>query len=260
MAISDRTRKILWGRSGNLCAFCRRVLVEEGTEHDAESVVGDECHIIGERPTAARGALGVGRDDLDEYGNLILLCKVHHKLVDDQPETYPVEKLRALKASHESWVRDRLGKKAGDAKLRITLLPRIRTGKELANVVGGADAYSFDHDELESEAETTLVAGFLQVLQDWGDLWSDLDSGQHVEARFSLTASVKEIEGAGLVVFGIRQTRKMRLRSNSAVFASNEAFDWDVAVIVVVRPTNPGITELGNLASIIDNASGSGGI
>jgi hypothetical protein len=52
MGISDRTRKILWGRSGNRCALCRRELVEEGTAVDAESVVGDECHIIGEKPGA----------------------------------------------------------------------------------------------------------------------------------------------------------------------------------------------------------------
>ena len=39
------------------------------------------------------GHIGVGRDDLDEYDNLVLLCKVHDKLVDDQPETYPVDRL-----------------------------------------------------------------------------------------------------------------------------------------------------------------------
>jgi hypothetical protein len=156
MAISDRTRKILWGRSGNLCAYCRRTLVEESTLHDAESVVGDECHIIGEKPTAARGVLGIGRADLDEYDNLVLLCKVHHKLVDDQADTYPVENLRELKSAHERWVKERLGHKPGSAS-RFTLLLRIRTGKELANVIGGSHAYHFDHDELETETETKRV-------------------------------------------------------------------------------------------------------
>ncbi len=108
MAISDRTRKMLWARSGNLCAFCRRLLIKERTPHDAESVVGDECHIIGEKPTAARGAIGVGKNDLDGYVNLLLLCKVHHKLVDDQPDTYPVERLHKLKSVHERWVKLRL--------------------------------------------------------------------------------------------------------------------------------------------------------
>jgi tetratricopeptide (TPR) repeat protein len=109
MSISDRTRKILWGRSGNRCAYCRRELVEEGTVFSGESVVGDEAHIIGEKPTASRGEFGVGRSDLDEYDNLILLCKVHHKLVDDQPETHTVEGLHEMKDRHERWVRETLG-------------------------------------------------------------------------------------------------------------------------------------------------------
>lgn len=250
MAISDRTRKILWGRSGNLCAYCRRTLVEEGTPHDAESVVGDECHIIGEKPTAARGSPGVGRDDLDEYDNLLLLCKVHHKLVDDQADTYPVEKLRELKTAHEGWVRERLARKPG-APPRFTLLLRLRTGKALADVIGGSHAFHFDHDELESETETKLVAAFLGNLQDWGDIWGDLDSGQHVEARFTLSGSIREIEAAGLLVFGARETRKMRLKTN------NEVFDWDIATVAVVRATDPGITQLGDLASVAEDQAGS---
>src|SRR5277367_1301593 len=39
MAISDKTRKILWARSGDRCAECRRQLVEEATRADAESVI-----------------------------------------------------------------------------------------------------------------------------------------------------------------------------------------------------------------------------
>jgi tetratricopeptide (TPR) repeat protein len=84
-------------------------LVEDGTELSDESVVGDEVHIIGEKPTAARGQFGIGRDDLDEYDNLMLLCKVHHKLVDDQPETFTVERLHEMKDGHECWMRDTLG-------------------------------------------------------------------------------------------------------------------------------------------------------
>ena len=243
MAISDRTRKILWARSGNLCAYCRRTLVEDSAPHSAESVVGDECHIIGEKPSAARGAFGVGRGDLDEYDNLVLFCKVHHKLVDDQPETYPVEKLCELKAAHERWVKERLERKTNSAP-RFTLLLRIRTGKELSNIIGGSHAFSFDHDELETAEEAKLVGDFLGILQDWGGVWSDLDSGQHVQARFTLSGMIKEIEAAGMLVFGTRETQKMRMKTN------NEVFNWDVATVAVVRATNPDITELGDLASV----------
>lgn len=243
MAISDRTRKILCAKSGNLCAYCRRTLVEDSTTQSSESVVGDECHIIGEKQTAARGVFGIGRDDLDEYDNLVLLCKVHHKLVDDQPETYSVEKIREIKAAHERWVKERLKRKPTSAS-QFTQLLRIRTGVELANIIGGSHAYCFNHDELETVDEAKLVGCFLGNLQDLGDIWGDLDSNQHVEMRFSLTGMIRDIEAAGMFVFGTRETRTMRMKTSAQVF------DWDVATVTVVRATNPGITELGNLASI----------
>ena len=245
MSITDRTRKILWGRSGNLCAYCRRVLVEDGDELSDESVVGDECHMIGEKPGAARGHIGVGRDDLDEYDNLVLLCKVHHKLVDDQPETYPVERLREMKAAHELWVKEKLARKPGGKQPHFALLVRIQKGKELSNIIGAADRFQFDHDEPETEEEAKLIGGFLQNLQDWGDLWSDLESSQHVEASFSLTLDIKEIETAGFLVFGTREQRKWRYGDKVA--------DCRVAMIKVVRPTNNGITEMGALACLIVN-------
>lgn len=243
MAISDRTRKILWGRSGNLCAFCRQLLVAERTPHDAESVVGDECHIIGEKPTAARGAMGVGKNDLDNYDNLLLLCKVHHKLVDDQPDTYPVEKLHKLKSAHELWVKERLSGNPGSVP-KVKLLKRVDTGKDLANIIDGSHAHIFEHDELETEAETKLVAGFLGNLEDWGEIWNHLDSGQRVEARFNIASTIKEIEATGFLVFGYRDKRKMKQK------LAGEIFDWNVAIIFVVRATNPAITELGDLATL----------
>ena len=55
MAITDKTRKILWGRSGNLCAICRRELVMDATTKDDESVIGDECHMVAREINGPRG-------------------------------------------------------------------------------------------------------------------------------------------------------------------------------------------------------------
>jgi hypothetical protein len=48
MSISTKTRKMLWGRSGNRWAHpdCRQELVADGTGTDDESLIGDECHIV----------------------------------------------------------------------------------------------------------------------------------------------------------------------------------------------------------------------
>jgi len=105
MGRTDRTRKLLWGRSGNRCARCKRELVTEPTEFDHEAVVGDECHIVAKKPRGPRYDPGFSPELVDGYDNLILLCKACHKLVDDQPRRYSADYLRALKQQHIEYVR-----------------------------------------------------------------------------------------------------------------------------------------------------------
>ena len=106
--ITDRTRRILWGRSGNRCIFCRRELVVNATAADDESVVGDECHIISSHPNGPRYDPSYSVKKLHVCENLILLCRVHHKMIDDQCESYTVDILRQMKVNHDLWVSQKL--------------------------------------------------------------------------------------------------------------------------------------------------------
>src|SRR5258708_10748880 len=108
MTISLKNQKKLWGRSANRCAICRREMVIDATETDDESIVGDACHMVAEEQSGPRGDASLSPEQRDKYDNLLLLCKVHHKLVDDQVGTYTVEKLKEIKANHEKWVRESL--------------------------------------------------------------------------------------------------------------------------------------------------------
>jgi hypothetical protein len=99
---------MLWGRSANRCAICRCELVMDPTETDDEAIIGDECHIVAQEREGPRGESSLDFEQRDKYNNLLLLCKVHHKLIDDQPNTYTVERLREIKAAHEKWVRESL--------------------------------------------------------------------------------------------------------------------------------------------------------
>lgn len=47
-------------------------------------------------------------DELNGYGNLILLCGEHHDEVDNQKNTFPAETLLKWKREHEAWVFSRL--------------------------------------------------------------------------------------------------------------------------------------------------------
>ncbi len=48
---------MLWGRSGNMCAFpeCKKELVMDESETDDPSVIGEEAHIVGRKQTGPRG-------------------------------------------------------------------------------------------------------------------------------------------------------------------------------------------------------------
>jgi hypothetical protein len=108
MPISVKTQKMLWGRAASRCAICLLELVMDASETDDESVVGEACHIVAEKLDGPRGQSELATGKRDKYDNLILLCNVHHKQVDDQVGTYTVEKLHDLKKKHEKWVRDSL--------------------------------------------------------------------------------------------------------------------------------------------------------
>jgi hypothetical protein len=246
MAISDKTRKILWARSGNRCAECRRQLVEEATQSDAEAVVGDECHIVSGQPQGPRYNASFLAARLDEPDNLILLCRVHHKIVDDQTQTYTVEALQKLKATHEAWVASTLNPSAHPlAKVRIrrvkenipAYLPRLTSGKDVLNIIQNAYAHAFDHDEPASEDEMQLLAEFFQEAQDYGDLYNDLDAGPRVKTAFRMSDLLRQLEDAGFWVFGGREIQRLE-----GGIGGPEG--WPVVILHVVRSTSPEIIKL----------------
>ncbi len=245
MAVKSRTRKILWGRSGNRCAICRRELVMQETTGDSEAIVGDECHIVSKQDDGPRSyKTNLINDDLDGYDNLILLCKIHHKLVDDQPDHFSKEKLKHIKFKHEHWVRESLGgnqrePNVGTKFQGITLLPRIHSGKDLVNIVKGAHFFRFDNDEPETFEEMEMVRSFLQELQDYGDILQDLDVGESVRAGFQLTQELEGLRQAGFLIFGERKIERLKV--------GGIVDNWIVAIVCILRETNPAIVNLSDL-------------
>ena len=92
MAITDRTRKLLWGSAGGRCAICGRMLTEAPAEPDPAVVVGEECHIVSEKPDGPRYR-PLELAQVNAYDNLILLCPSDHEIVDKQPLHYSEERL-----------------------------------------------------------------------------------------------------------------------------------------------------------------------
>jgi hypothetical protein len=108
MSITVKTHKMLWCRSASKCAICRTDLMEDMSETDDPSVLGEEAHIIAREKGGPRGNSDLPEEQRDKYANLILLCQRDHKIIDDQLRKYTVEKLQKIKMLHLKWVEDNL--------------------------------------------------------------------------------------------------------------------------------------------------------
>ncbi|MBL7672136.1 MAG: hypothetical protein JNM39_16760 [Bdellovibrionaceae bacterium] len=79
-------------------------LLQSADNPSQTSLVGDNCHITAESSGGKRFDDRLSDRERNSYPNLILLCKVHHKLVDDDEKTYTIAKLHQIKSEHELWV------------------------------------------------------------------------------------------------------------------------------------------------------------
>jgi hypothetical protein len=193
------------------------VLIADATAADAESVVGDECHIVSPQGRGPRHDPEFPVDRLDAPENLILLCRVHHKNIDDQVNSYTVEQLATLKAKHEKWVEMTLTEMNPVPPVKVrpikgntpTHLIRVTSARDAMAVFTHACASTFEHDEPKSEAEVELLARFLQGMQDWGDLSSDLDAADRVRVAYDVSALLKELDDSGFWVFAGRENQQI---------------------------------------------------
>jgi hypothetical protein len=239
MSITDRTRRRLWGQSAARCALCRRHLVEQGTEISEASVVGEEAHIVARSPGGPRYEPLAKDDAVDHIDNLILLCRVHHKQVDDQVADFPVEVLHTLKAQHESLMRRRTADDVDSAPedSKPTVLPAVHTGSQLWDIVADAMAYRTSglEDNQAPQEVCDAIDSFLQQAVDWGDIAGDVKSqGLHAvrDAKRSLHDALVEIHELDLRVFGIA-----RLEASGYAAIG----EWLVATVAVIKATDVGI-------------------
>ncbi len=92
--------KLLFALSGNQCAMpgCYVPIYNEtgvGT--------GEICHICAAKKGGPRYDSNQSETERHAYDNLILLCRNHHTLVDQDHKTYTVEALKEIKSIHESY-------------------------------------------------------------------------------------------------------------------------------------------------------------
>lgn len=236
MSISDRTRKMLWAKSGNRCMICRIELIQGVGGSSANLIVGEECHIVSGKENGPRGSIEF-LGEIDSYDNLVLLCANDHKRIDELTDIYTPEKLQQCKSVHEAWVKSTLEKDViafANDELNIKSLQKIISGKQLIDVIRGAQLYDYRPDDLTSETEASEVGGFFDELKDYGDILSEMGYAEVAKWELHLNEEIEKLHQMGFVLFGLsRQLRLHNQKTDLGVFNS--------ATVVAVREDNPGI-------------------
>lgn len=188
--ISDQ--KILCTCSGNRCALpdCRRILVEGKTEYDSPSLLGFMAHIVGENPGSARYNADMPIEEKNSYNNLLLLCGSCHKKIDDQENTYTVEKLHEIKKEHEKWIVE-------STEIEVTKVTFVElemvTRYLLTDQVSTTDSYTLvppkekiKKNELSSTTERLITRGLTEVKQvgQFIDGSTDMEFGDRLKQGF----------------------------------------------------------------------------
>jgi hypothetical protein len=207
-----------------------------GTEEgDDPSVIGEEAHIVAQKADGPRGNPDF-TGDLDHYNNLILLCRKHHKIVDDQVTEWSIERLRQTKAEHEQGgaresdepppvhlIRD------PDASKHIPFTVQF-TGEHLCSNLKRAKHYRFDYAAGCSGEELDLIFGGWDTLRDWSEISEDLHSlSEERDAIRCARRWIEELGAAGFIVYA----RQVPLLLTGGIYA--EPSRWLHVDVTVVR-------------------------
>jgi len=110
LSISEKNLKLLWSRSGGMCAYpdCRQRLTVDSSASSQFHVIGEQAHIVARSEDGPRGSSKLTLEERDSFANLILLCPTHHSLIDKSTDDFPAERLYKMKTDHEVWILETL--------------------------------------------------------------------------------------------------------------------------------------------------------
>ncbi len=235
MTITDKTRKNLWAKSGNRCSICKTELFSN-KDKTGDFNIGEECHINSSKPKGPRHKENI--DDYDLYDNLILLCRNHHKEIDELTDTYTEELLRYIKLNHENWVKSTLNKAINSEKSeKPRFIARITSGKELLNIISDSYGYKTDYDEVQDEKEAQYIGGVIQSLIDYGDISGMVEPYDKVQMSLQLNELLADLEQNGYFLFGEKNIERMK-------FKNGDTDNWSIATLIIKKIESDEIIKL----------------
>ena len=198
MSILDKDRKHLWAKSGNRCAICKQELFLSNRNKESFNV-GEECHIVSRQTNGPRHIDNY--QDYDSYENLILLCRNHHKMIDDKSNisTYSVEKLHRIKERHEKWVSESLKTNIPQKGIEV---PILLYGNDLFNILSESSGLSPNNDSYKDAEEAEYIAGIWQLLSEYIDIIPDIEVYDQKKLEWELQNVLTEMSEKGYFLYG----------------------------------------------------------
>jgi transcriptional regulator with XRE-family HTH domain len=132
----------------------------------------------------------VQRLERDGAASFDTLMAIATAFVIDVKELSPVSKTR---------------KKDEPETKKIYLIPRLITGKNLVDVIGGADLYQIEHDSAEDPRAVNAMAGVLDEVKKDIVRYYDADPGEKLRIELYLTKEIKGLDDWGFYLFGIKR-------------------------------------------------------
>lgn len=104
-SIDRKTQLILMGKAAGKCTFrgCNKCVVEEVLTKKRVNL-SNFAHIIADSPNGPRGDAVLSERLKSAESNLMVMCRDHHKLIDDDENTYTVGVLKEMKKEHEEYI------------------------------------------------------------------------------------------------------------------------------------------------------------
>lgn len=129
---SALTKWLLIARTAGRCQICNKfLLTDQFTMIDNDN--SNMAHIVASSPDGPRGDEERSHKLSADIGNLMLLCRDHHNLIDNNEDVYTEELLKKIKLVQEKRVRD-LGESMNVEKTNIVVFQSPTKAKDHVSV------------------------------------------------------------------------------------------------------------------------------
>lgn len=202
--IPESVRIRLWGKAAGRCEYegCNLPLWLD-TLTQAEFNVAYIAHIIADRSTGPRGDPILSEQLKSDLSNLMLMCDTHHRRIDhDDVNGHPIERLRAMKDSHEQRVE--VVTALGPEKRSHVILYGANIGEHSAPLSLAKAADAMLPEWYPAEARPISLGMANSVLRDTGELYWGVEAGQ-LKQQFEQQIKSRLAQGGihHLSVFGL---------------------------------------------------------